>query len=207
MCIYHDRGIRGASDVPRHCPSTPERRQTCESGPCGGLPNFACSYIIGLVLRAVWVNLRSLYNTSTVGARGHHPRRRQRRAIRGPKVAAAAAACDDDGNERLRCVLVWPSQKLIMVNRLWDGRDEFVGEGPGEKLELLFYSGMRAGLDAAGRVDLGEGRSYPLAKIQKRYNGDRVGNQLKGRRTCAGQTQNWAKYCLFPCNDCDCACF
>ena len=71
--------------------------------------------------------------------------------------------------------------------KLWDGLDEFVGEelGKGPK---LFYSGVRAVLDAAGRVDLGEGRSYPLAKIQKRYNGDRVGNQLKRRRICAGQT-------------------
>lgn len=71
--------------------------------------------------------------------------------------------------------------------KLWDGLDEFVGEELGKRPKL-FYNGVRAVLDAAGRVDLGEGRSYPLAKIQKRYNGDRVGNQLKGRRICAGQT-------------------
>jgi len=97
--------------------------------------------------------------TSTVGGSGHHRHTRSRRAIRGPQVAAAAGACDDDGNETLRCVLVQPSQKkTIMANGLWNGLDE--------KTEL-FYSGVTASLDAAGRVDLGEGRSYPLVKIQK----------------------------------------
>lgn len=66
-----------------------------------------------------------------------------------------------------------------MANGLWNGLDE--------KAEL-FYSGVMAILDAAGRVDLGEGRLHPLVKIQKWYGGDRTGNQPKGVQTCPGQT-------------------
>jgi len=66
-----------------------------------------------------------------------------------------------------------------MANGLRNGLDE--------KAEL-FYSGVTVILDAAGQVDLGEGRSYPLVKIQKWYGGDRTGNQPKGVQSLSQQT-------------------
>ena len=58
-----------------------------------------------------------------------------------------------------------------------DGRED-------EAILYLPVRGVRAILDATGRVDwVKSGRDG----VQKRYGGDRAGNQSKGGQSCPGQ--------------------